>query len=272
MGREQLRELRLLWEGVEAGPGRTLWRPRPGAPTRCPALLLATWRPVRLATPAHARPSPGLCPQSSCSSSAPPPLEAPPPASFESPAPSRGGWGELAYCSRGSARGRGGGADSSWLWLGRLRAGVRVSPDAPLRMRRDTELRQRRQLFEAGLHSSARYGSHDSNSAMADGKKKPRKWLQLETSERRCQVCQHLCYLSMVSLGEAWSPGRGEGGSSVQVAAGQGHGPRPAPSAPACASPAAAPEGTWALSVLGSCLVVRFQGDSSNLSSVKTCF
>lgn len=61
---------------------------------------------------------------------------------------------------------------------------------------RDTELRQRRQLFEAGLHSSARYGSHDG--AGADGKKKPRKWLQLETSERRCQVCQHLCYLSMV--------------------------------------------------------------------------
>lgn len=65
---------------------------------------------------------------------------------------------------------------------------------------RDTELRQRRQLFEAGLHSSARYGSHDSNSTVADGKKKPRKWLQLETSERRCQICQHLCYLSMVSL------------------------------------------------------------------------
>ncbi|XP_068948541.1 protein Jumonji [Petaurus breviceps papuanus] len=63
---------------------------------------------------------------------------------------------------------------------------------------RDTELRQRRQLFEAGLHSSARYGSHDSSSSVTDGKKKPRKWLQLETSERRCQICQHLCYLSMV--------------------------------------------------------------------------
>nr|XP_006198750.2 protein Jumonji [Vicugna pacos] len=63
---------------------------------------------------------------------------------------------------------------------------------------RDTELRQRRQLFEAGLHSSARYGSHDGSSAVPDGKKKPRKWLQLETSERRCQICQHLCYLSMV--------------------------------------------------------------------------
>uniref|UniRef100_A0A8B9NDI2 Protein Jumonji n=1 Tax=Accipiter nisus TaxID=211598 RepID=A0A8B9NDI2_9AVES len=63
---------------------------------------------------------------------------------------------------------------------------------------RDTELRQRRQLYEAGLHSSARYGSHDSSSTGMDGKKKPRKWLQLETSERRCQICQHLCYLSMV--------------------------------------------------------------------------
>ncbi|RLW04518.1 hypothetical protein DV515_00005846 [Chloebia gouldiae] len=62
----------------------------------------------------------------------------------------------------------------------------------------DTELRQRRQLYEAGLHSSARYGSHDSSSTSVDGKKKPRKWLQLETSERRCQICQHLCYLSMV--------------------------------------------------------------------------
>ncbi|XP_028593473.2 protein Jumonji [Podarcis muralis] len=63
---------------------------------------------------------------------------------------------------------------------------------------RETELRQRRQLYEAGLHSSARYGSHDSSSSSGmDGKKKPRKW-QLETSERRCQICQHLCYLSMV--------------------------------------------------------------------------
>lgn len=118
-----------------------------------------------------------------------------------------------------------------------------MSPDAPLRVRRDTELRQRRQLFEAGLHSSARYGSHDSNGAMADGKKKPRKWLQLETSERRCQVCQHLCYLSMVSLGDAWPPGRGEGGSSVQVAvvaAGRARALpcslRPCPCVPSCCS------------------------------------
>ncbi|KAM4688646.1 protein Jumonji [Discoglossus pictus] len=63
---------------------------------------------------------------------------------------------------------------------------------------RDTELRQRKELFEAGLHSSARYGSHDISSLSLDGKKKPRKWLQFETSERRCQICQHLCYLSMV--------------------------------------------------------------------------
>ncbi|KAE8597988.1 hypothetical protein XENTR_v10016669 [Xenopus tropicalis] len=67
-----------------------------------------------------------------------------------------------------------------------------------LRELRDTELRQRQQLFEAGLHSSARYGSHDIGSSSLDGKKRPRKWLQLETSERRCQICQHLCYLSMV--------------------------------------------------------------------------
>ncbi|KAM4704737.1 protein Jumonji isoform 2-T2 [Rhinophrynus dorsalis] len=63
---------------------------------------------------------------------------------------------------------------------------------------RDTELRQRQELFEAGLHSSARYGSHDTSSLSLDGKKKHRKWLQFETSERRCQICQHLCYLSMV--------------------------------------------------------------------------
>ncbi|XP_043921651.1 protein Jumonji [Protopterus annectens] len=63
---------------------------------------------------------------------------------------------------------------------------------------RNTELRQRKQLFDAGLHSSARYGSHDNNQTVADGKKKPRKWLPIETSERRCQICQHLCYLSMV--------------------------------------------------------------------------
>ncbi|XP_072365716.1 protein Jumonji isoform X1 [Scyliorhinus torazame] len=63
---------------------------------------------------------------------------------------------------------------------------------------RDTESRQRQQLLDAGLHSSARYGSHDSHLSMMDMKKKPRKWLASETSERRCQICQQLCYLSMV--------------------------------------------------------------------------
>ncbi|KAG8442363.1 hypothetical protein GDO86_011236 [Hymenochirus boettgeri] len=69
---------------------------------------------------------------------------------------------------------------------------------ALLRELRDTELRQRQELFEAGLHSSARYGSLDTSFPALDGKKKSRKWLQFETSERRCQICQHLCYLSMV--------------------------------------------------------------------------
>lgn len=63
---------------------------------------------------------------------------------------------------------------------------------------RDTESKQRQQLLDAGLHSSARYGSHESNLSTMEMKKKPRKWLGSETSERRCQVCQQLCYLSMV--------------------------------------------------------------------------
>ncbi|XP_051791451.1 protein Jumonji isoform X1 [Erpetoichthys calabaricus] len=62
---------------------------------------------------------------------------------------------------------------------------------------RDIELKQRQELYKAGLHSSARYGSNDNNQTV-DGKKKSRKWLAMETSERRCQMCQHLCYLSMV--------------------------------------------------------------------------
>ncbi|XP_061676221.1 LOW QUALITY PROTEIN: protein Jumonji [Syngnathoides biaculeatus] len=58
---------------------------------------------------------------------------------------------------------------------------------------RNTEMRQRSELFAAGLHSAARYGAHD------EGRKKPRgKWTALESSERRCQICHHLCYLSMV--------------------------------------------------------------------------
>uniref|UniRef100_A0A4W5KUA5 Protein Jumonji n=1 Tax=Hucho hucho TaxID=62062 RepID=A0A4W5KUA5_9TELE len=63
---------------------------------------------------------------------------------------------------------------------------------------RNIEMRQRQELYEAGLLSSARYGTHDNNLVPGDGRKKPRKWLPLESSERRCQTCQHLCYLSMV--------------------------------------------------------------------------
>ncbi|XP_051527669.1 protein Jumonji-like isoform X1 [Myxocyprinus asiaticus] len=63
---------------------------------------------------------------------------------------------------------------------------------------RNIEMKQRQELYEAGLLSSARYGVHDNNQSPADTRKKPRKWLALESSERRCQTCQHLCYLSMV--------------------------------------------------------------------------
>lgn len=60
-------------------------------------------------------------------------------------------------------------------------------------------MRQRQELYKAGLLSSARYGTHEGSLAAAEGRKKPRgKWLALESSERRCQICQHLCYLSMV--------------------------------------------------------------------------
>ncbi|KAJ8273294.1 hypothetical protein GJAV_G00099900 [Gymnothorax javanicus] len=63
---------------------------------------------------------------------------------------------------------------------------------------RDMEMRQRQELYQAGLLSSARYGTHDASQPPGEARKKPRKWLALESSERRCQVCQHLCYLSMV--------------------------------------------------------------------------
>uniref|UniRef100_A0A8C2AZM3 Jumonji, AT rich interactive domain 2b n=1 Tax=Cyprinus carpio TaxID=7962 RepID=A0A8C2AZM3_CYPCA len=63
---------------------------------------------------------------------------------------------------------------------------------------RNIEMKQRQDLYEAGLLSSARYCTHDNNQSPADTRKKPRKWLALESSERRCQTCQHLCYLSMV--------------------------------------------------------------------------
>uniref|UniRef100_A0AAZ3NMZ6 Protein Jumonji n=1 Tax=Oncorhynchus tshawytscha TaxID=74940 RepID=A0AAZ3NMZ6_ONCTS len=62
---------------------------------------------------------------------------------------------------------------------------------------RDTELRQRRDLFDAGLRSVARYCSHD-NQASSESRRIQRQWLRLDPSDRRCQVCQHLCYLSMV--------------------------------------------------------------------------
>lgn len=63
---------------------------------------------------------------------------------------------------------------------------------------RTMEMKQRQELYEAGLLSSARYGTHDNNQSPVDARKKARKWLALESSERRCQTCQHLCYLSMV--------------------------------------------------------------------------
>ncbi|XP_059205090.1 protein Jumonji isoform X2 [Centropristis striata] len=64
---------------------------------------------------------------------------------------------------------------------------------------RNIEMRQRQELYKAGLLSSARYGTHDGSLGPSEARKKPRgKWLALESSERRCQICQHLCYLSMV--------------------------------------------------------------------------
>ncbi|XP_051992245.1 protein Jumonji [Xyrauchen texanus] len=63
---------------------------------------------------------------------------------------------------------------------------------------RNIEMKQRQELYEAGLLSSARYGAHDNNQSPTDTRKRQRKWLALESSERRCQMCQHLCYLSMV--------------------------------------------------------------------------
>lgn len=72
---------------------------------------------------------------------------------------------------------------------------------------RNIELRQRQELYKAGLLSSARYGTHDGNLGPGEGRKKPRgKWLALESSERRCQICQHLCYLSMVRERAAFYP------------------------------------------------------------------
>ncbi|XP_051573788.1 protein Jumonji-like isoform X1 [Myxocyprinus asiaticus] len=61
---------------------------------------------------------------------------------------------------------------------------------------RDAEISQRRGLFEAGLHLSARYGTNCESHA--DKKKQQRLRFTEDTADRRCQVCQHLCYLSMV--------------------------------------------------------------------------
>ncbi|XP_058604195.1 protein Jumonji isoform X3 [Onychostoma macrolepis] len=61
---------------------------------------------------------------------------------------------------------------------------------------RDAEISQRRDLFEAGLRLSARYGTHCES--QADKKKQQRSRFTEDTADRRCQVCQHLCYVSMV--------------------------------------------------------------------------
>lgn len=91
----------------------------------------------------------------------------------------------------------------SWIYNANLYLGHQ-SPHADLTSchflsSRNIEMRQRQELYKAGLLSSARYGTHDGSLAAGEGRKKPRsKWLALESSERRCQICQHLCYLSMV--------------------------------------------------------------------------
>lgn len=65
---------------------------------------------------------------------------------------------------------------------------------------RDTEISQRRQLFNAGLRLSARYGNQPEGLFPTERKKTHRTRLSEDTADRRCQVCQHLCYLSMVRL------------------------------------------------------------------------
>ncbi|XP_030639029.1 protein Jumonji [Chanos chanos] len=63
---------------------------------------------------------------------------------------------------------------------------------------RDTEISQRRSLHKAGLRLSARYGSDSESHSPGEKKKQQRPRVTEDTSDRRCQVCQHLCYLSMV--------------------------------------------------------------------------
>ncbi|XP_076826321.1 protein Jumonji isoform X2 [Brachyhypopomus gauderio] len=63
---------------------------------------------------------------------------------------------------------------------------------------RNTEIGQRQELFKAGLRLSARYGTQPDAQSAVERKKAPRSRLTEDTADRRCQVCQHLCYLSMV--------------------------------------------------------------------------
>uniref|UniRef100_UPI00358ED3F9 protein Jumonji-like isoform X2 n=1 Tax=Myxine glutinosa TaxID=7769 RepID=UPI00358ED3F9 len=68
-----------------------------------------------------------------------------------------------------------------------------------LELIRDCELRGRRQLYEAGLRCSARYGGQDGPPlGVLEVRKRARKGAPLESPERRCHTCQQLCYLSMV--------------------------------------------------------------------------
>ncbi|XP_028836365.1 protein Jumonji isoform X1 [Denticeps clupeoides] len=63
---------------------------------------------------------------------------------------------------------------------------------------RDIEISQRQNLFKAGLRSAARYRTLDSSQPASHCRKKLNGWLAEDTSDRRCQACKHLCYLSMV--------------------------------------------------------------------------
>uniref|UniRef100_A0A8C4NGA0 Jumonji and AT-rich interaction domain containing 2 n=1 Tax=Eptatretus burgeri TaxID=7764 RepID=A0A8C4NGA0_EPTBU len=74
-----------------------------------------------------------------------------------------------------------------------------VQVEALIEQLRDREVLLRKQLFAGGLQASARYGCHDNlHPSITEVRKRPRKWLPIEASERRCQTCQQLCYLSMV--------------------------------------------------------------------------
>uniref|UniRef100_A0A672SD51 Jumonji and AT-rich interaction domain containing 2 n=1 Tax=Sinocyclocheilus grahami TaxID=75366 RepID=A0A672SD51_SINGR len=97
-------------------------------------------------------------------------------------------------------------ANPQWMKLGYEAAKVRDSMQGrtkpagtwlgSTKIELDAEISQRRDLFEAGLRLSARYGTHCES--QADKKKQQRLRYTEDTADRRCQVCQHLCYLSMV--------------------------------------------------------------------------